>query len=309
MLAPKEAKRYRTLQSFLEERFPYPIRTVTVDAGASSQPRNGPVQVGGCLYCYSRGPRAPLHEPPMPVAAQVRQGLERLRRRQPSACAMASFPPAANAHAPIDVLQRCYGEALEVDGVVGIAVGTRPESLTEEALKLLEGIAKTHEVWLEMGPQTVHDEQREVGGRSSISTPWTEAVERAAGRGLHQVTHLILGLPGEGPHETIKTVEALATLPFNGVKLHHLMVFDETDLADLWRRRHFSLIAAEAYIDLVVGVLEHLPPEVVIHRLVAEPHPWERLLAPRWRQSPEEMLVAIDAELVRRGTRQGARLS
>jgi radical SAM protein (TIGR01212 family) len=132
-------------------------------------------------------------------------------------------------------------------------------------------------------------------------------VDQAAGRGLHQVTHLILGLPDEGMAESLETVAAIAAKPVDGVKLHHLMVFDGTELADLWRKRHFPLITAEAYIDLVVAVLEHLPPEVVMHRIVAEPNPWERLLAPRWRQSKEEILVAINAEFVRRGTRQGAK--
>jgi radical SAM protein (TIGR01212 family) len=188
-------------------------------------------------------------------------------------------------------------------------VGMRPECLTEDSLRLLEGLAKTHEVWLEMGPQTVHDEQRAVVGRSHIQEEWAEAVEKAAGRGIHQVAHLILGLPGEGMPETLGTVKTVAGHPIDGVALHHLMVVDETELSDLWRRRHFTLIAAEVYIDLVVAILEHLPPEVVIHRLVSQPHPGEQLLAPRWRQSTEELLVAIDAELVRRETRQGARLS
>ncbi|MCH7768106.1 MAG: TIGR01212 family radical SAM protein [Nitrospinae bacterium] len=308
-LASRETKRYRTLRSFLEERFPFPVWPIFVDSGASPPTRYGLSQTGGCLYCYSQGPPTSLQDPPVPVAEQVSSGLERLRRRHPSACAIASFRPSSNAHAPIDVLQRRYGEALEVDGVVGIAVGVRSEDLTEEALRLLEGIAKTHEVWLEMGPQTVHDEQRALVDRSEISAHWVEAVEIAAGRGIHQVIHLILGLPGEERAETLETVNTVAALPVDGVKVHHLMVREETDLAHLWRRRHFTLISAEAYIDLAVAVLEHLPPEAVIHQLVAEPNPGERLLAPRWRQSPEEMLVTIDAELARRDTRQGARLT
>lgn len=305
----KETKRYRTLRSFLEERFQFPVRTVFVDPAISLPAIGVRLQAGSCLYCYSLGPRAALQDQPVAVAEQVKQGLERLRLRHPSAHAIASFQPSSKAPEPIDVLKRRYGEALEVDGVVGIAVGIRPECLTEETLRLLEGIAKTHEVWLEMGPQTVHDEQRVLTERSEISASWAEAVEMAAGRGIHQVAHPILGLPGEGTPEALETVEAVASLPVNGVKLHHLMVFDETELADLWRRRHFTLIAAEAYIDLVVAVLERLPPEVVIHRLVAEPPAWERLLAPRWRQSAEELLVGINAELVRHDTRQGARLT
>lgn len=244
----------------------------------------------------------------MPLADQVRHGLERLRRRNPLARGLAYFQPYSNTYAPVEDLKRLYEEALEIDGIVGIAVGTRPDCVNEEVLNLLEDIAGSHEVWLEMGLQTVHDERLEFLGRGHTSKQWAEAVEAAAGRGLHQVTHLILGLPGEGLTESLETVEAIASRPVDGVKLHHLMVFDDTELAEMWRRRHFPLITAEAYIDLMVAVLEHLPPEVVMHRIVAEPNPWERLLAPRWRQSKEEILVAIDAELVRRGTRQGAKL-
>jgi hypothetical protein len=306
-VAPRGQKRYRTLSSYLKERFDFPVWRVSVDAGFTCPTRDGTIQQGGCLYCYSRGPRTSSEEPPISVAEQVRQGLERLRRRHPAARAIAYFQPYTNTYASIDVLERLYREALDVEGVVGLAVGTRPDCLSEDALKLLESIGKTHEVWLEMGLQTIHDERLALLGRGHTAEQWAEAVERAAGRNIHQVVHLILGLPGEGRQEVLETVEAVASRPIDGLKLHHLMVFEGTGLAELWRRQHFPLITAEAYIDLVVEVLEHLPAEVVIHRLVAEPSPWERLLAPRWRQSKEEILVAIDAELVRRDTRQGAR--
>jgi radical SAM protein (TIGR01212 family) len=306
-LEPKETKRYRTLRSFLEERYPFPVRPLSVDAGTGPTPRVGPSQAGSCLYCYSPGNRGSVKGPPGTPVEQVKQGLSRLRRRQPSVCAIVSFPPASSADAPLDSLKRLYGETLETEGVVGIAVGMKPECLTEDALRLFEGMAKTHDVWLEMGPQAVHDEQRAAVDRCHISEAWAEAVEQAAGRSLHQVAHLMLGLPGEGTPETLETVKEAASHPIDGVMLHHLMVVDDTELSDLWRRRHFTLIPAEAYIDLVVAILEHLPPEVVMHRLVSPPHPRERLLAPRWRQSAEEMLVAIDAEMARRDTRQGAR--
>lgn len=308
-MTTRELKRYRTLRAYLEERFAFPVWKVPVDAGFTCPTRDGTIRAGGCVYCYSRGTRPASQEPLLPVADQLRDGLERLRRRNSSAQAMAYFQPYTNTYAPVEDLRRLYGEAMEVDGVVGLAVGTRPDSVSEEVLKLLENIATTHEVWLEMGLQTVHDERLDFLGRGHTSEQWTEAVERAAGRGLHQVTHLILGLPDEGMAESLETVEAIASRPVDGVKLHHLMVFDDTELADMWRKRHFPLITAEAYIDLAVAVLEHLPPDVVMHRVVAEPNPWERLLAPRWRQSKEEILVAIDAELVRRGTRQGAKVS
>lgn len=308
-MAPREQKRYRTLRSYLEERFPYPVWKVPVDAGMTCPTRDGLVATGGCIYCYSRGPRSQSELPPLPIAEQVREGLVRIRRRNPAARALAYFQPYSNTHAPVDELQRLYGEALEVEGVVGLAVATRPDCLSEEVLRLLEGIASRGEVWLEMGLQSAHDERLDFLRRGHTSEQWAEATERAAGRGFHQVTHLILGLPGEGMAETLETVEAVASRPVDGVKLHHLMVLDDTELADLWRRRHFPLITPEAYIDLVVAVLEHLPPEVVVHRVVAEANPWERLLAPRWRQSKEEMLVALDAEMAHRETRQGAKFA
>lgn len=308
-MAGREPKRYRTLKSYLEERFPFPVWKVPVDAGFTCPTRDGTIRTGGCLYCYSRGPRAVAEEPLLPVADQVRQGLERIRRRNPAAHALAYFQPYSNTYAPPDELERIWSEALGVDGVAGLAVGTRPDCVSEEVLRLLETFAKTHEVWLEMGLQTVHDERLDFLGRGHTSQQWAEAVEEASGRGLHQVAHLILGIPGEGLKESLETVDAVASRPVDGVKLHHLMVMDGTELADLWRRRHFPLITAEAYVDLVIAVLEHLPAEVVMHRIVAEPNPWERLLAPRWRQSKEEMLVALDAELARRETRQGAKLA
>jgi len=187
-----------------------------------------------------------------------------------------------------------------------LSIGTRPDCVSDAVLDLLAEIKKDYLVWLELGLQSAHDATLQRLNRGHGVACFTDAVTRAAARGLETVAHVILGLPGEGPPEMAATAVYLGGLPLQGVKLHLLYVTRDSALAPLYLGGEYRCLTLEEYAAAVVDFLELLPPGFVIHRLTGDPHPGE-LLAPEWCRDKSRVLQAIKTEFARRDTRQGGR--
>ena len=66
-------------------------------------------------------------------------------------------------------------------------------------------------------------------------------------------------------------------------------------------------MAFDDYVNVICDQLEIIPKEISIHRLTGDA-PREMLIGPMWSLKKWEVLNAIDAELVRRDTFQGAKV-
>jgi hypothetical protein len=122
--------------------------------------------------------------------------------------------------------------------------------------------------------------------------------------GLNVCAHIILGLPGETRHMVLQTAIFLAGLPVDGVKIHLLYIVKETPLATLYGKGEYRCLERDEYIDLVVDVLELLPPDMVIQRLTGDPIGVE-LVAPLWARDKSDNLRLIRERLEERETWQG----
>ena len=67
-----------------------------------------------------------------------------------------------------------------------------------------------------------------------------------------------------------------------GVKLHNLHVLKNTPLARMYRQGRFEPVTLDAYARKVGVFLEHLAPEVSVHRLNAVASRWDEVVAPEW---------------------------
>ena len=132
------------------------------------------------------------------------------------------------------------------------------------------------------------------------------AVERTSRRPIRICVHVILGLPGETHGEMMETAKLLAGLPLHGVKIHHCHVVRGTPLAESYEKGEYHPLAYSEYLRCVCDFLEYLPWPITIQRLLGEA-PRDLLLAPKWPRTKEQILEEIQAELERRGTRQGTR--
>ncbi len=297
-------RRYRPFGRYLRERFGGRVWRVTVDAGFTCPNVDGTVTTGGCVYCDNRSFSPNRRQPRTDVREQVRRGVELLGRRHRAERFLAYFQAATNTHAPVARLRALYDAALEHPAVVGLAVGTRPDSVPDPVLDLLEGYARERYVCLELGLQSRHDRSLDWMNRGHHFDAFVDAVARCRGRGLDLCAHVILGLPGESPADMLETADCLAALGVNGVKIHNLHVVRGTPMEAMYHAGQVPMLSRDEYVAVACDFLERLPADVVIHRLNGDAPP-DYLVAPAWCLEKPALLAAIDAELARRDSWQG----
>jgi len=299
-------KRYYDFKSFLANRFGCRVHKLQIDAGFTCPNRDGKLAVGGCAYCDGRGSTLRQKGLLPSVAEQIRSGKALYRNLRGAAKFIAYFQTFTNTYGPVEKLRALYDEALMQEDVIGISIGTRPDCVDEEILDLLQEYAKTKHVWIEYGLQSIHDRTLERIDRGHDAATFVEAVRKTAGRGLFICTHIIAGLPGESREDMIETARAVANLPVDGIKIHSLLALRETKVGRLYEEGKIALLSQEEYVSTVCDILEILPPETVIQRITAEGYR-DIYLGPDWASNKLKVLNAIDREMEKRDTYQGAK--
>lgn len=297
-------KRYNDLNTYLRSLFGCRVQKITVDAGLSCPNRDGRVSTGGCIFCNARGSGTGAHTRGLTITDQLLQGKKYLARRYKAKKFLAYFQSFSNTYAPIDKLQKLYDEALAVEDIVGLSIGTRPDCVDLPVLELLQDYAGHHLIWIEYGLQSASDKTLELINRGHDVQCFKDAVRATLNRGIKICAHVILGLPGETRSDILQTARTISDLGIDGVKLHLLYVVKGTPLEALYRQGDYRCLEQQAYIDLVCDFLERIPPEMVIQRLTGDPHP-EELVAPQWARRKSQTLQLINDTLEERDTWQG----
>lgn len=284
------------------------ISKVNVDAGFTCPNRDGSKGTGGCIYCnnVSFSPKETLAA--VPLEEQMAAGIAYHRTRLGSEKFIIYFQKYTNTYGSVELLADLYHRALNHPDVIGISVGTRPDSLSDEALDLLTDIARTKYVCLELGLQSMDDAILHRINRGHTLDDFMVAVNRAAGRNFDICAHLIHGFPGETSEDFLKTAGLMAGLPVDSLKLHQLHAVEGTELAALYRRGAFVPLTLEQYVATIADFLELLPPRISIQRLYGSA-PLAISVAPQWGLKNNQMWYAIVNELTRRGSWQGCRMA
>lgn len=301
------ADHVHTLGQDLLRRHGQRVHKLALNAGFSCPNRDGLKGTGGCTFCNNAS-FTPNSRAVPTLAEQIAAGAAVVGRRTGARRYLAYFQAYTNTYAGVEQLADLYEEALAQPGVIGLSVGTRPDCVDPEVVELLAGIRnRGYEVWLELGLQSAFDDTLARVNRGHGFAEYRNALLLARGRGLPVCTHLILGLPGEGPDRALASLERVLELGVDGLKLHPLHVVRHTRLAWEWRRGHYQPLTLEAYVRTAADLIECTPPEVRFHRLTGTAS-LDILLAPSWCNKKWRVLNAIEAELRQRGTAQGYRL-
>jgi len=299
-------KRYNLFSEHLKECFGGRIHKISVDAGFSCPNRGGTRSLPGCLFCDPGGSGAVGIDRAVSVAQQIEGGKEVMTRKYKAKRFLAYFQPFSNTWAPSEALRTLYEEALGVEGVVGLSIGTRPDCLPLDVLDLLAEFHRRTYFWLELGLQSSHDKTLSFLRRGHDYAAFLRAYKGAKERGLRVCVHVILGLPGEDREAMLATADEMARLKVDGIKIHLLHVLKGTPLGDLYEEGKIPILTRDAYVPLVVDFLERLHPDTLIHRLTGD-GPRDLLLAPLWSLKKWEVLNAIDDEMDNRDSYQGSR--
>jgi uncharacterized protein len=300
--------RINSYGSTLRRRFGCRVSKVNVDGGFTCPNRDGVRGTGGCIYCNNSSFSPDATQPQVPIEEQMAAGMAYHRQRLGSEKFIIYFQKFTNTYAPAERLRDLYRRALTHPDVIGISIGTRPDALAEDALQLLEELAGSHYVCVELGLQSMDDAILGRINRGHTLAEYLRAVERLAGRGIEICTHLIHGFPGESREGLIKTAELVAELPIDSLKLHQLHAVAGTKLAEMYRHGEFTPLALDEYVAAACDFLERVPPRIAIQRLYGSA-PLAIRVAPTWGLKNNQMWFAVLNELKRRGTWQGCRLA
>jgi radical SAM protein (TIGR01212 family) len=298
-------KRYNTFPEELKRVFGCKVQRISVDAGFTCPNRDGMLDSHGCIFCGGHGSGSFGIQRDLDISAQLEDGKEVMRRKYRADKFIAYFQAYSNTYAPVERLRELFSEALTVTDTVGLIVATRPDCLQEEVLDYLKELDGQTYFWLELGIQSIHDRSLAFINRRHNHACSVDAIRRARARGLRVCVHVILGVPGETRDEMLATADELNRLDVSGVKLHLLHVMKNTKLAEMYDHGEVTVMGRDEYAGLVCEFLERLDPDILIHRLTGDGG-HDNLVAPLWSLKKFEILNLIDAEMERRGTKQGS---
>ena len=288
----------------LKRRYGEKIHKLTLHGSFTCPNRDGTLGRGGCTFCNVAS-FADESAQQLSITEQLAQRANEATRARRY---LAYFQAYTSTYAEVAYLKQMYEEAIRAANMVGLCVGTRPDCVPDAVLDLLAGYGEQgYEIWLELGLQSAHDETLKRINRGHDYRAYESAVIRARSRGLKVCTHLIVGLPGERPMDSLSTLRQVVQTGTDGIKLHPLHVVEGSVLGRAWLAGRLDVLTLEQYVEAAVAMIRHTPQEVVYHRVSASARR-PTLLAPEWCENRWSAMVAIAAELAREGG-QGSALT
>lgn len=294
-------KPYYSFDAMLKERFSTKVYKVALNGGMSCPNRDGTLGNGGCIFCSAGGSGDFAGNSCDSITTQIKIQADRLREKRGAKKFIAYFQAYTNTYAPVDYLEKIFTEALSYPDVVAISIGTRPDCLGDDVIALLKRLNQIKPVWVELGLQTIHPESARYIRRGYPLEVFDTAVHELKRRNLTVIVHVILFLPGETHEMMLETIEYLNHSNIDGIKLQLLHILKGTDLAVEYQKSlsdpaytgpAFHIPDADEYIRLLTECVQHLRPEIVIHRLTGD-GPKDLLIAPLWTGAKRTVLNQI----------------
>lgn len=311
-----------TFGQYLYRKFGVKVSKVPVSISGFTCPNiDGTVAKGGCTFCENdsfspsldrarplKGFFLNLQSSDNPYLEQQLQQLEwqfnalskKLHDENGAEKFLVYFQSFTNTYAPYETLKALYEKALSFENVVGLSIGTRSDSISDETFKYLAELSKKAEIWVEFGIQSIYDETLERINRGHDSANVKKAIRKAKEDGLNVCGHLIFGLPGETKEMMLETAKEAYALGIDSVKYHPLYVVKRTALANEYARGEFEPISEELYLEVLSEALQLKPDNVSVQRISAGIDD-ETLIAPLWCKNKSGQLKAINDALKKVG--------
>ena len=288
---------YRSLNTYLRQKFGCKVYKLALDGGFTCPNRDGTLDTRGCIFCSGQGSGAF-------AAETVEEAKKLVSAKNKDGKYIAYFQNFTGTYAPVERLETLYQNAIAHPEVVALSVATRPDCLGEDVLALLSRLNRSKPVWVELGLQTVHPQTAAYIRRGYALPVFDEAVRKLKREGIEVVVHMILGLPGETDEMMYETARYIGQSGADGVKFQLLHVPEGTDLARDYAAGKFEALSLEKYIELLEGCIRRIPPGMVVHRLTGDGAKRE-LIAPLWSGDKKRVLNAINRAFEAHGVVQG----
>jgi len=292
-----------TFGNYLKNKFSKKVYKVGINISGFTCPNiDGTVAKGGCTFCENdsfsastgeaqelKGFYLNLNSTSNPNLQRQLDQLEiqfnaiskRQREEYGAEKFLVYFQSFTNTYAPFDTLKALYDKALSFDNVLGLSIGTRSDSITEETLAYLSELSKDKEIWIEFGIQSVYDETLEKINRGHDSQNVKKWILKSKENGLNVCGHLIFGLPGESKEMMLETSKQAYSWGIDSVKYHPLYVVKKTALANDFVKGKFTPISEDDYLDVLLKSISMKPDNVSVQRVTAGIND-SSLLSPDW---------------------------
>ena len=297
-------KPYHSLDYMLRERFGEKVCKVTLNGGMSCPNRDGKLGTRGCIFCSAGGSGDFAADSSLSITEQIDRQISILSAKRPIHKYIAYFQAFTNTYAPVEYLEKIFTEALSHPGIAALSIGTRPDCLGKDVVTLLSRLNRQKPVWVELGLQTIHEKTAAYIRRGYPLSCFEDAVKRLRSEDIEVIVHTILGLPGESTQDILNTMEYLNHQDIQGIKLQLLHVLRGTDLASDYEKGLFCTYERDEYISLVISCLEHLRPDMVIHRITGD-GPKDLLISPLWASRKREVLNLLHHQMKENHNYQG----
>ena len=289
---------YRTLNEHYRDQFGCKVYKLSLDGGFTCPNRDGTVGTGGCIFCSAYGGGEFAEGGCQSVAEQLERAKKRVQSKNNGGKYIAYFQSFTGTYGPVERLEGLYRAAMVPEDIVGLAIGTRPDCLSDEVVALLERLNKIKPISVELGLQTVHPATVQYIRRGYDNEVYFDAVRRLKEAGLDVVTHIIIGLPGEDAAMAAETTRQAVNAGTDGVKFHLLHVLRGTDLEIDYNSGKFQCLTLPEYAEILKQCLSTLPPHIVVHRITGDGAKRD-LIAPLWSADKKKVLNYLNQYLAR----------
>ena len=295
---------YYDYGTWIRSRFPFRVQKISIDAGFTCPNRDGRLSTGGCIYCDNRTFNPAYCQRQDSITQQLQAGKQFFARKYPEMKYLAYFQAYTNTYASIDHLRQLYEEALQVEDVVGIVIGTRPDCVSDELLDYLEDLNQRCFLIVEYGVESANDETLRRINRGHTFEQSRLAIEKTHQRGILTGAHIILGLPGEDAQESLRQASLISSLPIDILKIHQMQIIRGTRLADEFAQKPFHIYSVDEYIRLIAAYIQRLRKDLVLERFVSQ-SPKEMRIAPQWGLKNHEFTDLLNNYLKAHDIHQG----
>ena len=306
------------LNSYLKNRFGKKIYKISLDAGMTCPNRDGSIDTRGCIFCSMGGSGDFAASRMLSITDQINDGKalvsKKIKNDNNTGQYIAYFQAYTNTYAPIDRLRTIYMEAATNPDIVAISIATRPDCIDTKIMDLIYEIHLIKPVFIELGLQTSNEKTAEYIRRGYNNTVFENTIKLIDNYNkkisnienhIHIVIHTIIGLPGEDLNQMIETIRYVNKFPIHGIKLQLLHILTDTDLAKEYKKNTFKVLSLEEYTDILIKLLEHLRPNIVVHRMTGD-GPKNILIAPEWSKNKRNVLNYINKQFTINNTTQGS---
>ncbi len=288
-----------TFGKYLKKKYHTKVVKIPVGLSGFTCPNiDGAVAKGGCTFCLNESfspnmgteykitlnPNSatnPLLEVQLnELDEQIRRGREALKHKGAKKF-LVYFQAFTNTYAPLETLKILFEKALSYDDIIGLSIGTRSDSISDEVLDHLGELHKTKEIWVEYGVQSIHDVTLKRINRGHDARSVKEIIKKTKKRGLNVCAHLIYGLPGEDAKMMLESTKEVYKWGVDSIKYHPLYVVRNTMLANEYKNREFKPITIEEYTAILIQALKLKPKNISIQRVTAGSAN-DGVIAPSW---------------------------